>query len=282
MRKLWCSALVGLRRPAGRRLPRAWRTASPPRRCSSPAVSLRPPPRRPSTSPRSAPRWSPASPTTRSATSTGAPCRSWPSPASSAPSPERPSWSTSTADIAKPLVAAILLALGVYVTWRFLRPRRPASARSRRGRRPASSRRSAWSPARSTRSVAAAGVRSAPPSLLSSGRLEPRKVVGSIDTAEFVVTVGASLGFLLALAARASTGRSPRPCWSAASIAAPIAAIAGPHLAARVLGVAAGGADRADQPQDAGRGRSAPPASTVARAGVVVFTLWVALDRRTP
>ena len=36
-------------------------------------------------------------------------------------------------------------------------------------------------------------------SLLSSGRLEPRKVVGSIDTSEFVVAVGGSLGFLLAL-----------------------------------------------------------------------------------
>ena len=35
--------------------------------------------------------------------------------------------------------------------------------------------------------------------LLSSGRLEPRKVVGSIDTSEFVVAVGGSLGFILAL-----------------------------------------------------------------------------------
>ena len=35
--------------------------------------------------------------------------------------------------------------------------------------------------------------------LLSSGRLEPRKVVGSIDTSEFVVAVGGSLGFLFAL-----------------------------------------------------------------------------------
>ena len=34
-------------------------------------------------------------------------------------------------------------------------------------------------------------------SLLSSGRLEPRKVVGSIDTSEFVVAVGGSLGFLI-------------------------------------------------------------------------------------
>ena len=50
-------------------------------------------------------------------------------------------------------------------------------------------------------------------SLLSSGRLEPRKVVGSIDTSEFVVAVGGSLGFILgARAARASTGATPARC----------------------------------------------------------------------
>jgi uncharacterized membrane protein YfcA len=35
--------------------------------------------------------------------------------------------------------------------------------------------------------------------LLSTGRLEPRKVVGSIDASEFIVALGGSLGFLLAL-----------------------------------------------------------------------------------
>ena len=39
-------------------------------------------------------------------------------------------------------------------------------------------------------------------SLLASGRLEPRKVVGSVDTAEFVVAVGGSLGFLVGLGSR--------------------------------------------------------------------------------
>ena len=54
-------------------------------------------------------------------------------------------------------------------------------------------------------------------SLLSSGRLEPRKVVGSIDTSEFVVAVGGSLGFLFGLgAARASTGATPARCWPVA------------------------------------------------------------------
>ena len=53
-------------------------------------------------------------------------------------------------------------------------------------------------------------------SLLASGRLEPRKVVGSIDTSEFVVAVGGSLGFLLALGSQASPGTSPPPSSSVA------------------------------------------------------------------
>ena len=37
------------------------------------------------------------------------------------------------------------------------------------------------------------------PALLASGRIEPRKVIGSIDTSEFLVAIAASLGFLIAL-----------------------------------------------------------------------------------
>ncbi|MGV7637241.1 TSUP family transporter, partial [Mycobacterium kansasii] len=34
------------------------------------------------------------------------------------------------------------------------------------------------------------------PALLASGRMEPRKVVGTIDTSEFLIALAASLGFL--------------------------------------------------------------------------------------
>src|ERR687896_940585 len=37
------------------------------------------------------------------------------------------------------------------------------------------------------------------PAILASGRLEPRKTIGSIDTSEFLVAVAASLGFLLGI-----------------------------------------------------------------------------------
>jgi uncharacterized protein len=79
------------------------------------------------------------------------------------------------------------------------------------------------------------------PTLLSSGRMEPRKVVGTVDTSEFIVALGASVGFLLSL----SFAEVP---WSVVGallvgglVAAPIAAWIVRHLNARVLGTAVGG-----------------------------------------
>ena len=117
--------------------------------------------------------------------------------------------------------------------------------------------------------------------LLSSGRLEPRKVVGSIDTSEFVVAVGGSLGFLLALGSQGiDCGATPARCSLGGVIAAPIAAwlvsrLAGPRARCRGRWP-----DRADQLQDHRRGRSArrrrPSALLVC---AVVFVLWVLVDR---
>jgi uncharacterized membrane protein YfcA len=77
--------------------------------------------------------------------------------------------------------------------------------------------------------------------LLSSGRLEPRKVVGSIDTSEFVVAVGGSLGFILALGSQGIEWSYAIALLAGGVIAAPIAAWLVKKLAPRVLGVAAGG-----------------------------------------
>jgi uncharacterized membrane protein YfcA len=143
-------------------------------------------------------------------------------------------------DVAKPWVAGILLTLGAYVVWRFL---------VLGGRRPTfKSRPSAamlapmglfggaldaiggggWGPVGTT-------------TLLSSGRLEPRKVVGSIDTSEFVVAVGGSLGFLFALSTQDIPWNYALALLAGGVVAAPIAAWLVKKLAARVLGVAAGG-----------------------------------------
>ncbi len=43
------------------------------------------------------------------------------------------------------------------------------------------------------------GVPGAIGAILASGRLEPRKVIGSIDTSKFLVALAASLGFLFSL-----------------------------------------------------------------------------------
>ncbi len=79
------------------------------------------------------------------------------------------------------------------------------------------------------------------PAILASGRLEPRKVIGSIDTSEFLVAVAASVGFVLAIGSE-----GVRPGWVAALlvgglIAAPIAAWLVRHVPPRVLGSAVGG-----------------------------------------
>lgn len=143
-------------------------------------------------------------------------------------------------DTAAPWVSLLLLALGVYVVWRFLR---------RSGRRPEF--RGRPSPKYLVPLAAVAGLMDAiggggwgpvgTTSLLSSGRVEPRKVVGSIDTAEFVVALGASLGFLFALGSSGINLGWVAALMIGGVIAAPIAAYVVRHLPARVLGVAAGG-----------------------------------------
>lgn len=143
-------------------------------------------------------------------------------------------------DTAGPWVSLLLLALGVYVVWRFLR---------RSGRRPEF--RGRPSPKYLVPLAAVAGLMDAiggggwgpvgTTSLLSSGRVEPRKVVGSIDTAEFVVALGASLGFLFALGSSGINLGWVAALMVGGVIAAPIAAYVVRHLPARVLGVAAGG-----------------------------------------
>jgi len=143
-------------------------------------------------------------------------------------------------DTAKPWVAGLLLGLGVYVIYRFL---------ALGGRRPTFKGKlsaaflaplgvvaglmdaiggGGWGPVGTT-------------SLLSSGRLEPRKVVGSIDTSEFVVAVGGSLGFLFALGKQGIDFRVAAALLVGGVVAAPFAAWLVRHLAPRVLGVAAGG-----------------------------------------
>jgi uncharacterized membrane protein YfcA len=143
-------------------------------------------------------------------------------------------------DEAKPWVSLLLLFLGGYVIHRFLRlgGRRPTFRGRVRARfliplAAVAGTMDAvggggWGPVGTT-------------SLLAWGRLEPRKVVGSIDTAEFVVAVGASLGFLFALDSSDISLAWAGALLAGGVLAAPVAAYLVRHMPPRILGTAAGG-----------------------------------------
>jgi uncharacterized membrane protein YfcA len=79
------------------------------------------------------------------------------------------------------------------------------------------------------------------PTLISSGRMEPRKVVGTVDTSEFVVAASASIGFFLALSFAEIPWNVVGALLLGGVIAAPIAAWIVRVLPMRVLGTAVGG-----------------------------------------
>jgi uncharacterized membrane protein YfcA len=81
----------------------------------------------------------------------------------------------------------------------------------------------------------------ATPTLLSSRRMEPRKVVGTVDTSEFVVALSASIGFLLALSFANVPWRVVGALLVGGLVAAPVAAWIVRVLPARILGTAVAG-----------------------------------------
>ena len=181
---------------------------------------------------------------------------------------------TADAATARVGVAAILLALGGYVTWRFLVPRRLrfAGRFSARFLGPVglvaglldAVGGGGWGPVGTT-------------TMLSSGRLEPRKVVGSVDTAEFVVTIGASLGFLIALGTQGIDWAYAAALLVGGVIAAPIAATLVRYLPARVLGVTAGGLIVLTNLRTLADAAGVPGVTTglLAAATVTMWVLWI-------
>ena len=79
------------------------------------------------------------------------------------------------------------------------------------------------------------------PTLLSSGRMEPRRVVGTVDTSEFIVALCASIGFLISLSFADVPWGVVGALLAGGIVAAPMAAWVVRHLNARVLGTAVGG-----------------------------------------
>ena len=145
-----------------------------------------------------------------------------------------------TAEAAEPIVAIFLFGLGVFVLARFSfrRHERPVQIR------PVS--RGFLAPLGLIAGFldAAGGGGWGPistPTLLSSGRMEPRKIIGTVDTSEFVIAVCASIGFLFGLSLAEVPWMIVTALFVGGLIAAPVAAYIVRILPTRIMGTAVGG-----------------------------------------
>jgi uncharacterized membrane protein YfcA len=142
-------------------------------------------------------------------------------------------------EAAKPWMAGLLAALGVYILIRFTFGRMRA-----RGDQPLRARfltplglvagfvdatgGGGWGPV-------------ATPTLLVAGRTEPRKVIGSVDTSEFLVATAASIGFLITLGTQGVNMAYAGALLAGGLVAAPIAAWLVRTVPAKLLGSLVGG-----------------------------------------
>lgn len=141
-------------------------------------------------------------------------------------------------DWAKPVMSVVLALLGLYIIIRFVVGIRPQLKKQLTSKFLAplglfagfvdATGGGGWGPV-------------ATPALLSGGRLEPRKVVGSVDTAEFAVSAAASLGFLIGIGVSGIHWGFALALLVGGLIAAPLAALLVRIAPAHILGVAVGG-----------------------------------------
>ena len=101
-------------------------------------------------------------------------------------------------EAAAPVTSAILVVLGINLVWRFSRPRISTSQETRQHSTPFlaglgvvggfvdASGGGGWGPISTS-------------TLMAVGREQPRRIVGTVNTAEFLVTFGATAGFIVGL-----------------------------------------------------------------------------------
>jgi len=148
--------------------------------------------------------------------------------------------SSISAELAKPWMAGVLLALGVYILVRFtlLGPPKPRGRRYVRGRYLAplglgagfvdATGGGGWGPV-------------ATPTILATGKYEPRKVIGSVDTSEFLVALAASIGFLVSIGSQGVAFTYVAALLIGGIAAAPLAACFVRHVTPGLLGASVGG-----------------------------------------
>ena len=81
----------------------------------------------------------------------------------------------------------------------------------------------------------------ATPTLLTATKMEPRHVIGSVDTAEFLVSVAASVGFLFGIGSAGIDATVVVALLAGGVVAAPFAAWLVRRLPTSVLGIGVGG-----------------------------------------
>lgn len=147
--------------------------------------------------------------------------------------------SSLTTDAAAPWMAGILFSLGVYILLRFstkLPTLRLDAPPKKRFLTPLglfagfvdATGGGGWGPV-------------ATPTLISSGRMIPRKVIGTVDTSEFLVALAASVGFIIGIGSEAINFTTVAGLLIGGVIAAPIAAYLVRHIPGRLLGSLVGG-----------------------------------------
>ena len=147
--------------------------------------------------------------------------------------------SSLSTEAAQPVMSGILVALGIYILTRFILGVRLRLTTARPGLKflaplgmfagfVDATGGGGWGPV-------------ATPALLADGRLEPRKVIGTVDTSEFAVSAAASIGFLIGLGASGINWGFALALLVGGVIAAPLAAYLVKVAPAHLLGVAVGG-----------------------------------------
>ncbi len=148
--------------------------------------------------------------------------------------------SSISAELARPWMAGILLAIGTYILVRFtlFGTPKPRGRKYIRGRYLAplglgagfvdATGGGGWGPV-------------ATPTILASGKYEPRKVIGSVDTSEFIVALAASIGFLLSLGSQGIAFKYVAALLIGGVVAAPLAAWLVRHVTPSLLGASVGG-----------------------------------------
>lgn len=143
-----------------------------------------------------------------------------------------------SAKAALPFTGTLLFVLGIYIVIRFVRGRAPRRKPGVPGLRLMvplgliggfvdATGGGGWGPVTT-------------PTLMADGRLTPARVIGTVNTAEFIVALAASLGFLVGLGTAGIDLGIVLALLIGGVIAAPIAAYVVRHLNARILGVVVG------------------------------------------